>query len=162
MTLNISPAPSASALVIIGVCKLMNPFLLKNLWIANVKECLILNTDENVLVLNRKCAFSLKNSKLCFFGCNGYLSASALPRINILLARTSTACLLPYEVFNNPLTDKQDPVVICFITSSLIDSLSQTTCRFSIVDPSLREIKKTFLLPLLSVSYTHLTLPTRS
>ena len=104
-----------------------NPLSLKNLCTANVSACLSLKTAEKVFVLNLKCAFSLKNSKLCFLGCNGYSSGSAPPNISISFAKISTACPLPFDATKTPLTLIQELVVICFNSSSVKSSPSATT-----------------------------------
>ena len=44
---------------------------------------MILKIAPKVCVLKRKCAISLKNSKECFLGCKGYVSASQAPKIVI-------------------------------------------------------------------------------
>ena len=89
VTLNISPAPSASEDVIIGVWIFTNPLSLRNLWIEKITACLILNIALKVFVLGLRWATSLKNSKLCFFGWIGYFPTSDSPNKTSSVASNS-------------------------------------------------------------------------
>ena len=71
VTLNISPAPSQSEDVMIGVFTYTNSLLWKNSWIAWAITLLTLKTARNVLVRGLKCAISLKYSIECLLFCNG-------------------------------------------------------------------------------------------
>ena len=94
------------------------------------------NTDPNVLVLKRKCAFSLKNSKECFLGCKGYFSASLSPKTSIAVAFTSTVCPLPWLSTTTPFTFKEAPVVMRFNIASSNSPKLATTCTLLLVLPS--------------------------
>ena len=68
LTRNMSPAPSASLAVTIGVLTQKNPFLVKKSWIANAAAWRMRATAPNVLVRGRRCACSRRNSRLCCLG----------------------------------------------------------------------------------------------
>ena len=70
----------------------------------------------DVLIL--KCAFSLKNSKLCFLGCIGYFSALDSPYILIFSTKISTSCPLPRLNTSLPFIERLVPEVIFFIIDS--------------------------------------------
>ena len=56
-------------------------------------------------------------------------------------------CPLPTEVTNLPVTDKHAPVEICLSNSSSKLATSATIWILCTIDPSLRAINATFLLP---------------
>ena len=126
VTLKSSPAPSASLEVIIGVCKLKNPFSLKNSCTANDAVCLILITAEKVFVRMRKCAFSRKNSRECRLGCIGYKSEEQSPKISSSFTSISIDCPWPLLSTILPVSDIQLPVVILFRNSSSKSAYSTT------------------------------------
>ena len=103
----------------------------------------------NVFVLGLKCPISRKNSKLCFFGCNGNFSGSASPNTVTDSTCTSLLCPAPCDSTNLPVIEREAPVVIFDISDSSDVCASNTAWIFRKVDPSLMAIKTTFLLSLL-------------
>ena len=71
VTLNISPAPSQSLPVMIGVWTYTKPLSWKNLWIAKESTLRTLKTALKVFVLGLKWDTVLKYSKECFFFWSG-------------------------------------------------------------------------------------------
>ena len=94
LTWNISPAPSQSLVVMIGVCTYRNPADWKNSCVAKARALRIRATAPMVFVRGRKWAFSLNASSVCFFLAIGYLPAllSQGPRCRMRDALSSIAC----------------------------------------------------------------------
>ena len=67
-TRNISPAPSASDAVMIGVFTQKKPCSWKKRWIACAMVCRTRVTAPMTLVRGRRCATSRRNSSVCAFG----------------------------------------------------------------------------------------------
>ncbi len=67
-TRNISPAPSASEAVMIGVFTQTKPSSLKKRWIAIASVWRTRATAPNMLVRGRRCATSRRNSIVCGLG----------------------------------------------------------------------------------------------
>ncbi len=99
-----------------------------------------LKTAPNVLVLKRKWAISLKNSRLCFLGWSGNFSGSLSPNISILLAFISTVCPLPNDEINCPSTLIAAPVVIRLRIFSGVLLKSTTICTLLLQLPSFKAI----------------------
>ncbi|MCY1524035.1 hypothetical protein D9M68_589520 [compost metagenome] len=107
---------------------------------AKAKAWRTLNTALKVLVRKRRWAISLKNSRLCFLGCNGYCSALLSPKMSMVEALRSTFCPFPKDSTNVPVTASAAPVVIRFKRFSGIRLKSTTTCRLPMHEPSFKAI----------------------
>ena len=107
---------------------------------AKANECLTRKIAPKVLVLKRRWAISLKNSRLCFLGCNGNFSASLSPNISMVAAFNSTFWPLPKDAITSPVTLMQAPVVKRFKIVSSNSPSEATTCRLLLVLPSFSAI----------------------
>src|SRR5690606_35202121 len=151
----------ASEPVIIGVCIYTKSRSLKNVWTAKASALRILKMALKVPVRKRRCAISRKNSKLCFFGCNGYFSGSESPRIVSSLTLISTRCPFPRDSTSCPFTCTAAPVVIRFNKASSVFSKSTTACILLIDEPSLIAINWLFR-KVLTQPFTITSLPNSS
>ena len=157
---NISPAPSASLAVIIGVCTRMKPLSLKNLWIAKESRLLTLNTAEKVFVLGLRWAMVLRYSKECLFFWRGNVSSAAPKRV-IFVALSSKACFAPSDFMRSPSIWRLLPVPYFTTSLKFSSSCSKTIWRFFRYEPSLSSINpKVFeSLRLLTRPFTMILLP---
>ena len=104
-------------------------------------------TAPKVLVRKRRWAMSRRNSNECFLGCSGYSSGLAGPNRPISFTESSTAWPLPIEATRTPLAHNEAPACMRASFSSGMTFRSMTSCRLLMVEPSLRAMKATFLLP---------------
>ena len=147
-TLNISPAPSASLPVMIGVCTYKNPCSLTYLCIAKASMLLTLNTAEKVFDLGLRCAISLRYSKLCLFFCKGK-SGEESQTIFTSVAWTSKACFPPWEATNFHSTVSELPTLSLQISSKFLRLFSKTIWIFLRNEPSLSSMNPNVLLSLI-------------
>mmetsp|Transcript_15791 Transcript_15791/g.40242 ORF Transcript_15791/g.40242 Transcript_15791/m.40242 type:complete len:225 (-) Transcript_15791:525-1199(-) len=108
-----SPAPSASDVEMMGVCRYRKPCFWKNRWVAMARAFLIRATEAIVFVRARRWSWERRNSKLVFFLAMGYLAPSQGPWYTMSSAWSSIFCLVPGGVFFTlPLTTIEDPVLV--------------------------------------------------
>jgi hypothetical protein len=138
VTVNISPAPSQSFAVMIGVCAQTKPRPWKNSCTAYKSTLRTRKTAPKVLERGRRWAISRKNSSVWPFFCSGYASASAPPRTSIRSARISTDWPLPWEARSVPTTRTEAPVLQAASCSNGCVPASTITCRLSWEEPSFR------------------------
>ena len=94
-------------------------------------------TAPKVLVRDRKCEISRRNSSECRFGWSGNFSASQSPRISKVATFNSTAWPFACEGISSPTRERHAPVVIRFSVSSGNEFNVITACRLPRQDPSL-------------------------
>jgi hypothetical protein len=111
-TRNISPAPSASLVVTMGVWTQKKPLRSKKRCTAIDSVCRTRATAPKVLVRGRRCATVRRNSMECALGWIGYVSGSSThPSTSTLSARTSTGCGRPGVATSSPRTLTEQPAV---------------------------------------------------
>ena len=111
-TRNISPAPSASLVVRMGVCTQKKPLRSKKRCTAIASVCRTRATAPKVFVRGRRCAMPRRNSIECCLGWMGYVSGSSThPATSIDVARTSTGCGRSGVGTSSPRTTTEQPAV---------------------------------------------------
>ena len=143
VTRNISPAPSQSEAVRIGVCTYLKPSEAKKACVAWASSERTRETAPKRLLRGRRCAIERRNSSECFFFCRGYSSAGHAPTSSTDDALTSSTCPLPLEATTSPITETAAPVLSSSITVSY-DCMSPaaTTCMPLRLEPSFTSTKE--------------------
>mmetsp|Transcript_34352 Transcript_34352/g.96852 ORF Transcript_34352/g.96852 Transcript_34352/m.96852 type:complete len:264 (+) Transcript_34352:983-1774(+) len=140
VTWNISPAPSQSEVVMMGVCTYRKPLDWKKSWVAQLRALRMRATALIVFVRGRRCSFSRRNSNVVRFFEMGYLAPSQAPTKSTSVTPTSTSCLAPSgAALSTPrhTTDVPDVVIAPRPPRGSAVSALTISCKFCGVLPSL-------------------------